>query len=206
MSKSNKPKLTTLNKKKNLLFSALEKLYKEMDNSYSNLAKKIGLSCDGCENNCCVSYFQHHTHIEWAYLYKGLETLSEDKKQEVLARAKKYIEETKKSLVFGLPPNIMCPLNEEGKCILYDYRLMLCRLHGIPNVLKMPNGTIHRFSGCFKAVELIKEMPVDLFTMDRTPFYIELANLEKRYKKLLKEPLPKVDHTLAQMLILGEPK
>lgn len=206
MSKSNKPKLTTLNKKKNILFSALEKLYKEMDNSYSNLAKKIGLSCDGCENNCCVSYFQHHTHIEWAYLYKGLETLSEDKKQEVLARAKKYIEETKKSLVFGLPPKIMCPLNEEGKCILYDYRLMICRLHGIPNVLKMPNGTIHRFSGCFKAVELIKDMPVDLFTMDRTPFYIELANLEKRYKKLLKEPLPKVDHTLAQMLILGEPK
>jgi len=42
--------------------------------------------------------------------------------------------------------------------------------------------------------------------MDRTPFYIKLAELERRFKKLLKSPLKKVDHTLAEMIVSGEPR
>ncbi len=206
MKKKKKINITTLTKKKNFLFDQLKKLYQKMDNAYSDLAQKIGLSCEGCENNCCVSYFQHHTHIEWAYLFKGFNKLPKQKKEEVLIRAREYVKQTRQAISLGVPPKIMCPLNEEGKCILYDHRLMICRLHGVPNIIKMPNGAVHRFPGCFRAVELTKELPIDLFVMDRTPFYIELAMLEKKYKKLLKKTLPKVDHTLAEMLILGEPR
>ena len=190
---------------KQYLFKRLEELYTKMEDSYNTIAKKIGLSCNGCEDNCCKSYFQHHTHIEWAYLFKGINSLDEDKKLQILRRSQEYIRITDKLLKEGKRPDIMCPLNEGGRCILYKYRLMICRLHGIPNIIKMPDGILKKFPGCFKCVELTKN---SLFfpVMDRTPFYVSLAEIERKFTKLLKNPMPKVDHTLAEMIVLGEPR
>ena len=199
-----KSKILTLKQKQNL-FLQLEKLYNHMESTYNDIANKIGLSCDGCENNCCTTYFQHHTHIEWAYLYKGLKSLSDNKQKEIFMRAKEYVKLAEKKLLQNEPIKIMCPLNENEKCILYKYRLMICRLHGIPNVVKMPDGVMKKFSGCYRCVQITKDMPY-FPVMDRTPFYIKLAQLERRFKKLLKSPLKKVDHTLAEMIVSGEPR
>jgi hypothetical protein len=176
-----------------------------MEKSYNEIATKLGLSCDGCRDNCCVSYFQHHTHIEWAYLFEGLKNLSKEKREIIIQRAKEYIQKAEQELKKNITPRIMCPLNEDGRCILYKYRLMICRLHGIPNIVRMPNGIIKKFPGCYKCIELTKDVPY-FPMMDRTPFYIALADLEKRFTKIIKKPIPKVDHTLAEMIVLGEPK
>ncbi len=69
-----------------------------MEETYNKIANKIGLTCEGCEDNCCVSYFQHHTHIEWAYLFKGLSSISEAKQKEILIRSKQYLKLVEKKI------------------------------------------------------------------------------------------------------------
>ncbi len=193
-----------IRKKRDKLLLELKRLYQQMEEVYHRTASKIGLSCKGCTNNCCSTYFQHHTHIEWAYLWKGLRELPQEKRKYFVDRARKYEEEARDILHRGDKVNIMCPLNYKGMCQLYSYRLMICRLHGVPNIVKMPDGTVRHFSGCIRCRELIKKekfFPV----MDRTPFYMALATLERKFVSLLKAPLRKVDHTLAQFLVMGPP-
>jgi cell division protein YceG involved in septum cleavage len=43
-------------------------------------------------------------------------------------------------------PQLMCPLNEEGRCSLYLHRLMICRMHGVPSSLTFPNGQTKKLS------------------------------------------------------------
>ncbi len=205
MKKKNKYKKQDLDQKKSRIFAELERLYQKMEMAYNEIASRLGLKCSECEDNCCVSYFQHHTHIEWAYFFKGLKTLSQDRQKQIISRAKEYVDLSKKELEKGIRPKIMCPVNENGLCILYKYRLMICRLHGIPNTVKMPNGITKKFPGCSMCIALTKNSPY-FPIMDRTPFYQALADLERRFTKLLKNPIPKVDYTLAQMILLGAPK
>ena len=205
MKKKNKYKKQDLDQKKSRIFAELERLYQKMEMAYNEIASRLGLKCSECEDNCCVSYFQHHTHIEWAYFFKGLKTLSQDRQKQIISRAKEYVDLSKKELEKGIRPKIMCPVNENGLCILYKYRLMICRLHGIPNTVKMPNGITKKFPGCSMCIVLTKNSPY-FPMMDRTPFYQALADLERRFTKLLKNPIPKVDYTLAQMILLGAPK
>jgi hypothetical protein len=54
------------------VFRKLAALYERMGRAYETSAQSIGLSCAGCPDNCCTSFFQHHTYVEWAYLWKGL--------------------------------------------------------------------------------------------------------------------------------------
>ncbi len=186
------------------IFEELKRLYEEMERAYAKVAGEIGLSCTGCEHNCCTSYFQHHTHIEWAYLWRGLKGLEPEKRERFLARAREYEEKVQALIQRGKRIEIMCPLNEGGLCQLYSHRLMICRLHGVPNVVHMPDGTTREFSGCIRCRGLIAKerfFPV----MDRTPFYVKLASLEREFVDLLRAPLPKVDHTLSQLLLMGPP-
>ncbi len=197
-------KLRDIQKKKEKLFVELKGLYRQMDEAYNRIATEIGLTCKGCVDNCCVSYFQHHTHIEWAYLWEGLMGLSQQERDSFVNLAREYEEKAKEIKRRGERIEIMCPINKNGLCQLYTHRLMICRLHGVPNLVRMPKGETRHFSGCIKCREIIKGknfFPV----MDRTPFYLALARLEKRFVLLLKSPLSKVDHTLAQFLLMGPP-
>jgi hypothetical protein len=175
-----------------------------MEKKYDDLASRIGLSCAQCADNCCVSYFQHHTYIEWAYLWKGLNTLDPDQKQVILERAGTNVNQSREIVSQGGRPRLMCPLNEEGLCILYSYRLMICRLHGVPNQVRMPNGQVKRFPGCHVCQELTAHM-TRVPVLDRTPLYIELAQLERDFLGSQRNNLPKVDMTLSEMLVQGQP-
>ena len=117
---------------RNVLFERLARLYSDMENAYNRVAEKIGLSCEGCPNNCCDSYFRHHTYIEWAYLWEGIKTCSEKRRRELVSRAQEYVEHCLLATAQGKRPNMMCPLNEKGLCQLYKHRLMICRMHGVP--------------------------------------------------------------------------
>ena len=190
---------------KNILFEGLSRLYAKMEDAYNQVAARIGLSCQGCPDNCCDSYFQHHTHIEWAYLWDGMRSCSAEKQQEYINRAREYVEGSRAVLAQGHRPEIMCPLNDGGPCGLYEHRLMICRMHGIPNTLVRPDGLKLTFPGCFRCQELCSQMQ-EVPILDRTGFYREMAALEMAFVGPNRQSLPKAKRTLAEMLVQGPPE
>lgn len=180
----------------------LARLYADMDVAYEKAAAAVGLSCAGCTENCCISYFQHHTHVEWLYLRQGLAALPEKRRTAYLDRARAYVEDAAACLARGEVPGMMCPLNDDGLCGLHSHRLMICRLHGVPNVLLAPTG-IREFPGCGPCQRLTagrRDVPV----MDRTPLLRRLAGLEMELWGSRQDRPPKVDLTLADMLVHGD--
>jgi hypothetical protein len=187
------------------LMQKLAQLYAEMETSYVAIARRVGLTCTDCPDNCCSSYFQHHTHIEWAYLWEGLHQLPEAQLQNIRSRAGEYVLEANRMLAAHTAPNLMCPLNTKGQCSLYTHRLMICRLHGVPNCFTLPNGLIKKFPGCFRCQELVAHHDHPPM-LERTQFYRCLAALEVDFIRGLPEKPPKVRLTLAQMIHQGPPR
>ena len=187
-------------------FRKLASLYDDMQNQYQAHGASLGLTCEGCAQNCCTSYFQHHTRIEWAYLHHGLAELPSATRQEYERRAKAYVRDAGEALAAGERPHVMCPLNDDGLCGVYKHRLMICRLHGVPNMLRYPNGRMVDFPGCYRSQELCEKaehVPV----LGRTPLYTRLMELEVQYVGPTKvRSLPRVDLTLAEMIVLGAPQ
>ena len=191
------------------IFTRLGRLYAKMEAAYKECAETAGLRCEGCENNCCTSFFQHHTHIEWAYLWRGLQELPAERRKEFVQRAHAYVEKARQNIASGRLPDAMCPLNEQGLCALYSHRLMICRLHGTRNLFRLPNGGEQVFPGCFRFTALpcaAEGNESNCPTLDRTPLYGELASLEMEYLRRASRRMSRVDMTLAEMLVLGPPQ
>lgn len=187
------------------LSARIADLYHRMEESYTRVAEVLGFSCAGCDNNCCDSYFQHHTYIEWAYLWEGLHALEHAYRQTLEEKARDCLAETEKMLARGEVPQVMCPLNVAGLCSLYNHRLMICRMHGVPSVFTLPTGVKKDFPGCGRCQELVKAYQGEAPVVDRTGLYQELAQLEKDFRGQARQPLPRVKLTLAQMMVMGPP-
>ncbi len=188
-----------------VVFKKLSKLYQNMEDSYQIIAEQIGLSCADCPDNCCTSYFRHHTRVEWAYFIKGLNQVPESLRQKIAQRAENYVEKARQDLARGKTPDIMCPVNENGLCVLYEYRLMICRLHGVPTIHTRPDGKNLVFTGCFRSQQRTGEIS-SYSRLDRTIFYKELAMLEQAFVGSKIARLPRVNLTLAEMIVLGPPR
>jgi hypothetical protein len=178
------------------LFSTIANLYKDMDNTWSKVALQYDFQCNGCEDNCCKSLFFHHTYIEKSYLIHGFSLLDKDKKKTVILKAQNYYKKTfsRGSEIKSL--KIMCPLNEEGRCLLYLYRPMICRLHGLPHELCRPGSQPVRADGC-NAGSFNKRSYI---TFDRTPFYKQMAQIEMEFRQDFNKS-GKLKETVAQMII-----
>ncbi|MFN2268448.1 MAG: hypothetical protein ABR533_09240 [Desulfonatronovibrio sp.] len=188
-----------------VVFQRLENLYSKMEDAYKDVARDIGFTCDQCPDNCCTSYFQHHTRVEWAYFIRGLNQCPDPLRQRIIDRAEYYVQKADWELKNNKTPDIMCPVNENGLCTVYKHRLMICRMHGVPTVHVRPDGRRLEFSGCFRSQESTADL--DGFTrLDRTEFYQELAMLEQAFVGPKIYSLPKVDLTLAQMIVHGPPR
>ena len=188
---------------KRTVYRRLAALYETMATAYAKAAP-AGFSCEGCAQNCCTSYFQHHTYVEWLYVWEGLSALPEAKREEYVARAAENVRLCREAKARGEIPKVMCPVNDAGKCGLYMHRLMICRMYGVPNML-IGRGGLSRFPGCPVAMGLIAD-PNDTPVVDRTPLYRELARLEMDSMGSRKGQLPKVDLTLSEMIVAGPPK
>lgn len=180
-------------------------LYAAMEEAYDRTAEDLDFSCSGCPDNCCDSYFQHHTYTEWAYLWEGLNELAADRLESILAKAGEYVSLSETSLAQGERPMRMCPLNEAGMCTLYLYRMMICRLHGVPATFTRPDGQQIHSPGCFRYQENIaaKNFPTPL---DRSQFFQRLVNLELELLGNKRPTAPRVKLTIAQMIVKGPPK
>jgi hypothetical protein len=179
-------------------------LYRDMEKVYDSVAATLDFSCSGCPDNCCDSFFLHHTYTEWAYLWQGLYALSDRQLEEIREKSSACLAATKDALVRGKRPTVMCPLNSDGRCTLYPYRLMICRLHGVPSAFTRPDGRRMEFPGCFRCQEqLASEKPGAV--LDRTEFFRRLVELEMQLLCGRQRVLPKVKLTIAQMIVQGPP-
>lgn len=183
-------------------------LYDEMETAYDQVARQLGLSCSGCPDNCCDSYFMHHTYVEWSYLWYGFSELPADKQKELINRAEKYEQECKTALQDQERPQAMCPLNESGRCILYKHRLMVCRTHGVTAAMTRPDGKRLQFPGCFRCQDIVEKNYADLSqvpVMDRTALLRQLVLLEQQFLSGRRHLFPRVKMTIAEMLTGGPP-
>jgi len=180
-------------------------LYHDMEAAYDRTAKELDFSCSECPDNCCDSFFLHHTYTEWAYLWHGLKTLDDDLCKTIRDKASDYVIKSEVSLAKGEQPTIMCPLNSKGLCALYKYRMMICRLHGVPATFTRPDGQKLNFPGCFRCQEHTLNKNV-LAPLDRTQFFQRLVNLEIELLGNNRRTAPKVKLTIAHMIVKGPPK
>ncbi len=180
-------------------------LYHDMEVTYNRTAKDLDFSCSECTDNCCDSFFLHHTFTEWAYLWRGLEKLDDSQLKTITKKASDYVIASEASLAKRERPIIMCPLNSEGLCALYKYRMMICRLHGVPTTFTRPDGQQLHFPGCFRCQKHISNTNA-LPPLDRTEFFQRLANLEIELLGNKKRTAPRVKLTIAQMIVKGPPK
>ncbi|MBU1712762.1 MAG: hypothetical protein KKD47_06615 [Proteobacteria bacterium] len=155
-------------------------IYTKMDGKYNEAANYYGFSCGGCEENCCFTRFYHHTFAEYLYILEGIETLAHGNQAEIRKKALLVCRQTAELERSGLPVRLLCPLNYEGLCALYSYRPMICRLHGIPHELIIPGREKVLSPGCGEFMSRCGEK--EYVNFDRTPFYAEMAGLEKEFK------------------------
>lgn len=184
-------------------------IYASMATAYDQVAGRIPLTCEGCPDNCCDSYFLHYTYSEWAYLWEGIRALDDARLDRILQRAKAYADQSRVLIARGERPQLMCPLNDQGLCGVYQHRLMICRTHGVPATLTRPDGQHLRFPGCFRCQEVVNTafaVETDAPAMDRTILYQRLAQLESRFLGQKKGLFPRIKLTIAEMIVAGPPK
>ncbi len=187
-----------------VVFHKLQKLYSDMQASYDQVASELDFTCKGCPDNCCNSFFRHHTRVEWAYFWKGLLQCHSEIRLEIIRRAEAYVQQMHANPSLDRDPLIMCPVNFDGWCVLYQHRLMICRLHGVPSTHTAPGGRSRAFPGCFRCREKTENL-TQVPTLDRTRFYHQLAWLEQSYVGPRIVKMDKVNLTLAEMIVHGPP-
>ena len=176
----------------------LSAIYSSMDQEYSEAAAYYGFTCTGCEDNCCLTRFYHHTVLEYLYILKAFNHLAPEKQIKIKARARKVRQKSIEASGKGKQFRQMCPLNSDGKCVLYSCRPMICRLHGIPHELHTPGRDIIYQPGCEAFSKQFGEK--DCYRFDRTPFYIKMASLEREIKQAA-GITTKIKMTIADMLV-----
>ena len=176
----------------------LRQIYFMMDQAYNTAAGQYGFACGGCRDSCCQTRFYHHTAIEYIYMREGLNTLTLEKQNEVKSRALNVVDQTARADDNAEAVRLMCPLNFDELCILYPYRPMICRLHGIPHELQKPGQNPVQGPGCKTFDQQCG--PQSYFKFDRTPFYRELAMLESEVRQATGFE-SKIKMTVAEMIV-----
>jgi len=182
-----------------LLRENLRRVLDDMDAAYAQAAAACGFICVGCENSCCRTRFHHHTLIEFLYLREGFNRLPAEWQECILSDARTVAVQYEQAAVAGATPDAMCPLNAEGRCLLYDYRPMICRLHGIPHELHPPGRPVQTGPGCEEFRHHCGRRE-DCIRLDRTPLYTALAQLETECRQAL-GMRRKIRMTIAEILL-----
>jgi Fe-S-cluster containining protein len=183
------------------LLDQLEALFGEMDRAYAEVADRYGFQCNGCADNCCLTRFHHHTLLEYLYLAEWVRALDPDRRRSLLKQARTVAARMDAADRQGEPLRIMCPLNQEGRCMAYDCRPMICRLHGIPHELHRPGGPVVNNPGCDAFFDQCRDSGATAYIrFDRTPFYRQMAMLEKALRRETGYA-HKIKFTIAQMLV-----
>ena len=177
---------------------ALAGIYADMDRAYDRVAEHYGFKCTGCDDNCCYTHFYHYTFLEYGYILKGYRLLDGHTRDEIRKRALKGVDPCKSTGKQEMPGRTLCPLNFNDRCILYTYRPMICRLHGIPHEFQTAHHKVIRAPGCDAFAGQHGHLKHVRF--DRTPFYMEMARLEGELKQAIGIGT-KLKMTIAEMIV-----
>jgi len=173
-------------------------IFADIDHAYLTSSSYYNFHCKGCDENCCMTHFFHHTHMEYFYILEGISELDSTLSASIYKKAREANQQSISSIQQGDTVRLMCPLNSNGICLIYNHRPMICRMHGIPHELRFPGKQPVFGKGC-KAFE-VQCGKKQYLPFDRTPFYISMANLEKDMKQQLGIK-KKFKKTIAQMLV-----
>jgi Fe-S-cluster containining protein len=176
----------------------LRRSYAAMDAAYAQAAAAYGFVCDGCVESCCRTRFHHHTLLEYLGLRAGLDQLPDERRAQLRDRAAAFVEQNAHDRAPGPEERPFCPLNEEGRCVLYVHRPMICRLHGIPHELHPPGRAPRLGPGCDEFHRRCGRPVYHCF--DRTPLYTELAQIESELQRVLGQRR-KIRMTIAEMIL-----
>jgi len=179
-------------------FNQLAAVYAGMDAAYQKTATHYNFQCSGCDNNCCMTHFFHHTHLEYFYILLGIEELASIHKKNLFKKARDVNQKAMAAARQGETIRLMCPLNADNMCMIYKHRPMICRMHGIPHELKAPGRQPSFGPGCDAFHGQCGEKKLVRF--NRTPFYIAMATLKKELKHSL-GMTTKLKKTINQMLV-----
>jgi hypothetical protein len=177
----------------------LSAVYDEIDREYDETARFYdNFSCAGCEDNCCQTVFYHHTLIENLYLIEGFEGLAHEKKKASVEMASDYLVELSTHPFDDSDLSLMCPLNVDGLCILFRYRPLICRIHGLPGTLSSMRKGDQHWEGCGRfETRHGKSISREI---DRTPFYTKIASIEGDLRKEMVF-VQKYKKTIAEMIL-----
>lgn len=169
-----------------LFLPRIEKLFSEMDLAYSEASSAYGFICSGCSDNCCEERFFHYTLIEQLILTEGLYTISKKEIAGIFKRSAETLERYAIHDPQSSAVRVMCPLNTGRLCMLYKFRPMICRLHGIPHIVRKEGGREQKFPGCgeFEQGKKMDKRAAD-YVFDRTVLYGKMAALEIDLRKAL---------------------
>jgi Fe-S-cluster containining protein len=181
----------------NLVLDRLKSVFADMDRQYSRVALHYNFDCKACTDNCCQTRFYHHTYIEYLLVQQGFKALSPGRQAELESRALSVIQNTAELDKIGKQVRLMCPLNSDDLCVLYPYRPMICRLHGIPHEFRNGSGRRVQGTGC-KAFDH-RCSAISYLKFDRTPFYRKMAAMEKEFRQTVGVSV-KIRMTIAEMI------
>ncbi len=141
----------------------------------------------GCAGNCCRIHLSVYP-VEAVSLSLALQNLAPEIQHRIQARARR-------TNSFG-----PCPLLEDGACLMYDTRAVICRTHGLPTSIKYKG---HRAVGfCVKNFKQLDPIPdedvIDLAHLNRS-----LARINTRFVDKIPYLLPPAKRfTLAEALLM----
>ena len=156
----------------------LKELYKEMDVVYKEASFQAGFNCEGCDGTkCCTVDLVVHTFAEMLYMRRGVRALDQTTKLEIEHRCGQIVELKQLDSLGDPYRNSVCAANIGGRCAIYDYRPMICRLAGIPHFIDNPNKNRIFGTGCPRFETDIRHNKPEI-QIDRTMFYRRMAELE----------------------------
>ncbi len=173
------------------LFEPYDQIVREADKAFQEIKEKYPqyVKCEIHCSDCCYAIFGLFL-IEAFFLKYDFEKLDEKEKKKALERAEKANQDLlriqQRIREFQHDPQminyvlarerIRCPLlSEKNECILYPYRPIICRVYGIPLLIR---GNVR---ACYKA-NLKKGKKYTTYNLDKT--YKELFSLSKELIKV----------------------
>jgi Fe-S-cluster containining protein len=160
------------------LMDRIKGIFGAMEAQYGSVASHYAFGCEGCEENCCTQRFFHHTYAEFYYLLEGMKRADPELVYRITTKARVVVGAYQKELEMGELLPLMCPVNFEGRCALYEHRPMICRAHGLPHAFRMPDGAEQAGGGCGR-FEALHGAGATGPRVDRTLLYTELAMVER---------------------------
>jgi len=172
------------------LFDPYDQLVREADRVFQEIREKYPqhIKCEIHCSDCCYAIFGIFP-IEAFFLRHDFEKLDEKKRRKALERAEKADQDLlrvqERIREFQHDPQminyvlarerIRCPLlSENNECILYPFRPIICRVYGIPLLVR---GNVR---ACYKA-GFRKGEKYTTYNLDKT--YKELFSLSKELIK-----------------------